>query len=358
MSEEESLFPELKNDLILKATRGENVSRVPVWVMRQAGRYLPEFRNLRVENEFFDVCRTPSLACEVTMMPIRKYDLDAAIIFSDILVIPQALGMQVEMQKGKGPVFPKPLLDATDIKLLNVDVDVKIELKYVLDAITLTRKTLDGKCPLIGFAGAPWTLMAYMIEGGGSKTYSKVKKCLYVDPDSCKNLLNILTRVCIDFLVEQVKAGAQILQVFDSHAGELSADMFNIFCLPYLKDIATSVKKVLGPNQSVPMIIFAKGSHYALKDLGESNYDVIALDWTMNIEDARRLCPHKTLMGNLDPCALYSSKEDIDTRVKKMVQMFGTSKYIANLGHGIYPDVDPDHMEAFVNAVHRHSQSL
>ncbi|XP_065674540.1 uroporphyrinogen decarboxylase isoform X4 [Hydra vulgaris] len=260
MSEEENLFPDLKNDLILKATRGENVSRVPVWVMRQAGRYLPEFRDLRVENEFFDVCRTPSLACEVTMMPIKKYDLDAAIIFSDILVIPQALGMQVEMQKGKGPVFPKPLLDATDIKLLNVDVDVKIELKYVLDAITLTRKTLDGKCPLIGFAGAP--------------------------------------------------------------------------------------------------IVFAKGSHYALKDLGESDYDVIALDWTMNIEDARRLCPHKTLMGNLDPCALYSSKEDIDTRVKKMIQMFGTSKYIANLGHGIYPDVDPDHMEAFVNAVHRHSQSL
>eukprot|EP00111_Clytia_hemisphaerica_P015611 TCONS_00046078-protein len=209
MNEIDQKFPPLKNDLLLKAARGEEVSRIPIWVMRQAGRYLPEFREVRLEHEFFKVCRTRELACEVTMQPLRRFDLDGSIIFSDILVVPQALGMTVEMVKGKGPVLPEPLVTPDDLKRLNREADVKEELKYVYEAITLTRKTIDGKVPLIGFAGAPWTLMVYMIEGGGSKTYSKAKSWLYKYPEESRDLLNLLSTFIVDYLVEQVKAGAQ-----------------------------------------------------------------------------------------------------------------------------------------------------
>jgi len=347
-------FPEMKNDLILRAARGESVHRVPVWVMRQAGRYMPEFRAVRLEHEFFEVCRSPKLACEVTMQPINKFDLDASIIFSDILVVPQALGMEVQMIKGKGPVFPEPLETPEDMKKLDVDVNVSESLKYVYEAITLTRKTLDGKCPLIGFTGAPWTLMVYMIEGGSSKTHSKAKRWLYMYPEASKQLLQLLTKINIDYLVEQVNAGAQLLQVFDSHAGEVPEDKFNEFCLPYLTQIASGVKERLG-SRMVPMIVFAKGAHYALSELNKTEYDIVALDWTMSVKKARELLPNKTLMGNLDPCALYADPEKIDDLVKKMVEEFGTTRYIANLGHGMYPDMDPVHLDAFVNAVHKHS---
>ena len=216
-------FPPLQNDRLLKAARGEPVDRVPVWIMRQAGRYLPEFREVRVENEFFKVCQTPELACEITLQPIRRFPLDAAIIFSDILVIPQALGMIVQMKPGVGPVFDKPLVNPEDIDTL-VRPDVKVALKYVYDAITLTRHKLEGKVPLIGFTGAPWTLMAYMIEGGGSKTQSKAKKWLYQFPEASRRLLSVLTEVCVDYLVEQVRAGAQMLQVFESNAEYLGEE--------------------------------------------------------------------------------------------------------------------------------------
>jgi len=352
-------FPPLKNDLILRAARGESVTRVPVWAMRQAGRYLPEFQEVRKEHEFFHVCRTPELACEVTMQPLRRFDLDASIIFSDILVIPQALGMVVHMEKGKGPVFEQPLVDPHDMNnRLNFSCNVKEDLKYVYDAITLTRKTIDGKCPLIGFAGAPWTLMIYMIEGGSSKTYSKAKRWLYMYPEESKKLLQSLTDVVVEYLVEQVHAGAQLLQVFDSHAGVLTDEQFNEFVLPGLLEIATKVKGKIAGKYNVPMIVFPKDAHGALPAFNDSAYDVVALSWTTNRKYAREVLPNKTLMGNLDPCAMYASPDDLSAHVGTMVREFGCTRYIANLGHGMYPDMDPDHMNVFVDSVHKHSQDL
>lgn len=356
-NEIDSKFPPMKNDLLLRAARGEPVSRTPIWVMRQAGRYLPEFREVRLEHEFFEVCRSPELACKVTMQPLLRFDLDASIIFSDILVVPQALGMEVQMIKGKGPVLPEPLVTPDDLKRLNRSADVKTELKYVYDAITLTRTTINGQCPLIGFAGAPWTLMVYMIEGGSSKTYSKAKSWLYKYPEASRDLLNLLSKFIVDYLVEQVKAGAQMVQVFDSHAGELPKSLFVSFILPCLKEIGIKVKEKLGPL-AVPMILFAKGAHYAFNEINETNYDVIALDWTMDVEAARKAYPNKTLMGNMDPCALYADKDVIDQQAKELVEKFGTTRHIANLGHGMYPDMDPSHLEAFINGVHKHSEEL
>lgn len=350
-------FPPLQNDLLLRATKGESVYRIPVWIMRQAGRYLPEFRELRLKHDFFTICQTPELACEVTLQPIRRFDLDAAIIFSDILVIPQALGMTVEMIPGKGPSFPEPLEFPEDVKKLNDKVDVKVALDYVYKAITLTRHKLNGKVPLIGFSGAPWTLMAYMIEGGGSKTWSKAKKWLYQYETASSRLLAKITDVVVNHLVEQARAGAQVLQVFESIADIMSPSLFSLNALPYLRDIATRVKQILG-DQAVPMIIFAKGAHFAITDLTHSDFDVIALDWTMKIKDARLTAPAQTLMGNLDPCALYSNEKELKSAVKHQIRQFGTSRYIANLGHGIYPDVDPAKVEIFVNAVHDYSEKL
>ncbi|XP_035699081.1 uroporphyrinogen decarboxylase-like isoform X2 [Branchiostoma floridae] len=354
-------FPELKNDLMLRAARGEKTERVPVWVMRQAGRYLEEFRAMRAENEFFKVCQTPELACEVTLQPIRRFQLDAAIIFSDILVVPQALGMTVEMIPGKGPSFPEPLKLPEDLSKLDKDVDVNKTLGYVFDAITLTRHKLEGKVPLIGFSGAPWTLMCYMIEGGGSESMSKPKQWLYKYEEASHQLLNILTKVIIDYLVGQVIAGAQLLQVFESHAGHLCARTFNTFALPYLSIIARQVEEKVRAQgkEPVPMIIFAKGAHYAIEDLAQSGYEVVGLDWTVNPKTARHQTQGKvTLQGNMDPGALYASKEEIRTIVREMLEQFGTQQHIANLGHGIYPTIDPDHVEAFVDAVHSISEEI
>jgi uroporphyrinogen decarboxylase len=356
-------FPVLENDTILRAARGEKTEFVPVWAMRQAGRYLPEFREVRQHHDFFSICRTPELACEITMQPIRRFNLDAAIIFCDILVIPQALGMEVIMAPGEGPVFPTPLEKPADIKLLKADVDVNTELKYVFDAITLTRLNLRGKVPLIGFAGAPWTLMAYMIEGKGSKTQSKAKRWLYQHPYESHELLAILTKVIVEYLVEQVKAGAQMLQVFDTSAGYLPQNIFEQFAQPYLLQIAKDVKQKLRDQaiEPVPMVVFAKDAHYALEALGKSRefYDVVSLDWTIDPKKARQaVAPDVTLQGNLDSCALYGDADYIDGLVSDMVAQFGTKNYIANLGHGMYPDFRPDALNTFVNAVHKHSRLL
>eukprot|EP00057_Strongylocentrotus_purpuratus_P031337 XP_784308.2 PREDICTED: uroporphyrinogen decarboxylase [Strongylocentrotus purpuratus] len=354
-------FPALKNDLILRAARGEKTERVPVWLMRQAGRYLPEFREMRAEHNFFKVCQTPALACEVTLQPIRRFDLDAAIIFCDILVIPQALGLTVEMIPGTGPSFPEPLTSPDDLSRLNAEVDINQALSYVFEALTLTRKELDGKVPLIGFSGAPWTLMVYCIEGGGSKTFSKAKKWLYTQPDASHKLLKILTRTIVDYLVGQVLAGAQLLQVFDSHAGALGYDKFCQFCLPYLQQIAKEVKEKLRAKsvEPVPMIVFAKGANYAISELSQCDYDVMSLDWDVQPQIARAQAgPNFPLQGNLDPCAIYSSKEDISSYVAQMLERFGTQSYIANLGHGIYPDFDPEHVRAFIDSVHQHSERM
>ncbi|CAJ0757081.1 12269_t:CDS:2 [Entrophospora sp. SA101] len=353
-------FPELKNDLILRAARGEKTERAPVWIMRQAGRYLPEFRSMREKYDFFTICRTPELATEVTLQPINRYDglLDAAIIFSDILVIPQALGLVVEMLPGKGPNFPDPLVLPEDIdtKLKDV-IDVKKELGYVFDAITMTRKELNGRVPLLGFIGAPWTLMAYMIEGGGSNTLSKAKTWLFKYPNESKRLLQKITDVAIDFLIGQIKAGAQMVQIFESWGGELSPNDFNSFSLPYLTQISNEVKSQLKAEGlvPVPMIIFCKGSWYALESLSEIGYDVISLDWTIDPIYAKEITKGKvTLQGNMDPNVLYGDVEAIKSTVEKMLKKFGTNhKYIVNLGHGILPTVDPESTKIFLETVHK-----
>lgn len=353
-------FPPLQNDLMVRAARGESTGAVPVWVMRQAGRYLPEFQQIRQRHQFFDICRDPELASEVTLQPIRRFNLDAAIIFSDILVIPQALGMEVKMVAGVGPVLPNPIVEPADVKTLKANINVEQELGYVCKAITLTRHKLNGKVPLIGFAGAPFTLMAYMVEGGGSKTLSKTKKFLYQNPYDSLNLLNLLAETIVDYLVAQVKAGAQLLQVFDSNAGFLGPNQFRQFSLPFLKKISAGVKQSLAEADipSVPLIVFAKNVHYGLQELSESQYDVISLDWTIAPSEARaRVGGAVTLQGNLDPCALYAQPEHIEEMVKQMVEGFGTERYIANLGHGIYPDVKPEHVSTFVNAVHKYSRN-
>lgn len=345
----------LKNDRLLRAARGEEVDRVPIWVMRQAGRYLPEFRELRSKHGFFSICQNPELAAEASLQPIRRFDLDACIIFSDILVIPQALGMTVEMLPGVGPVLPEPLVSSDDIYKLDVTADITKKLSYVGEAIRITRHKLDGKVPLIGFSGAPWTLMGYMIEGRGSKTLSKAKAWLYQDPNASKHLLKVITNSVVDYLVMQACAGAQLLQVFESSGEHLGPELFKDYALPYIKDISSRVKgrvNELGLDY-IPMTIFVKGGHYALEDLAESGYDVIGLDWTIDPVEARQKVGSRvTLQGNLDPCALYAPEEDLRRYIKEMMKKFGKSHYIANLGHGIYPDMNPDRVAALIDAVH------
>ncbi|EJU05996.1 uroporphyrinogen decarboxylase [Dacryopinax primogenitus] len=362
-------FPPLKNDLILRAARGERTERAPVWVMRQAGRYLPEFRKVREKHAFFDICQTPALATEITLQPIRRYAglLDAAIIFSDILVIPQAMGMIVEMPEGKGPTFPHPLADPEDLSRLKHPVNVDQELGYVFDAITMTRKELKGEVPLIGFCGSPWTLMAYMIQGGGSRGgFHSAKRWIFQYPTASKELLSRITTICVDFLIGQVRAGAQLVQVFDSWASELSPHDFQEFSLPYLCIIAHRVKSGLSEvgMEPVPMILFAKGANYALEELAiTGGYDVLGLDWCIDPLVARHLVGDSVaLQGNIDPDILYGGKEAIQREVKRMCASFrsnttdGPKGWIANLGHGITPGVSTEDMGHFLSCVHKYSR--
>lgn len=349
-------FPKLINDCIIKAALGKKTDHVPVWIMRQAGRYLPEFRELRKAHSFFEICETPALACEVTLMPIQRFALDAAIIFSDILVIPQALGLTVEMTP-EGPKLPNPLkLDEPVSSRLNSTVDISKRLNYVYQAITVTRHALEGKCPLIGFCGAPWTLMCYMVEGKGSKTMSNAKKWLYQNPKESHILLDVIASKVTDHLVGQAKAGAQMLQLFESNTEYLTLELFKEFAYPYIIRICSQVKERLKANkiENVPIIVFAKGGHFALDILGQNDgiIDVLSLDWTMDPEKARK-STKMCLQGNLDPCAMYCDPEHIDPMVEKMIKTYGTQNYIANLGHGIYPDARIDTVKAFIEAVHK-----
>ncbi|XP_076657545.1 uroporphyrinogen decarboxylase isoform X2 [Halictus rubicundus] len=352
----QSDFPTLKNDFILKAACGESVTRIPIWIMRQAGRYLPEFQEVRSKHDFFSVCQTPALASEVTLQPLKRFDLDASIIFSDILVIPQAMGLTVEMVPGTGPVLPKPLNDPSDLTRL-IQPNVEKDLKYVGEAITLTRHKLEGKVPLIGFTGAPWTLMSYMIQGGGSSTMTKARSWLYKYPEDSHKLLQMITNVIVDYLVMQVKAGAQLLQVFESHADFLNDELFTNYSFKYLKEISEKVRKRLKEEQipQVPMIAFPKGATMnSLEMLAKSKaYEVLGLDWTVDSVEARkRLGPDVTLQGNLDPCALYASEEEITNRGREMAMKFGKTRYIANLGHGILPDTPIKSVEALIKGIH------
>ncbi|XP_076270693.1 uroporphyrinogen decarboxylase isoform X1 [Rhynchophorus ferrugineus] len=357
MSKIDNNFPSLKNDRILKAARGEIPDKLPIWIMRQAGRHLPEFREFREGHSFFEICKNAEYATEVTLMPIRRYDLDASIIFSDILVIPEALGLEVEMRAGIGPVLPQPLTIETLSNLVTERVVDK--LKYVGEAINLTRHKLEGKVPIFGFSGAPWTLMGYMIEGGGSKTYSKARKWLYAFPKESHQLLNILTNVIIDYLVLQIEHGAQIVQVFDSNAEYLNKDLYKDFCLPYLKRISEEVRSKLRDKKldEVPMVLFAKGGWYCLEEQADLGYEVIGVDWTVDPKFVRNIFKNKniTLQGNLDPCALYAPIGQLKSMVQKMLEEFGHERYIVNLGHGIYPDAPIDAVHAIIDVVHKYN---
>jgi len=350
-------FPDLQNDLILRAVRGEGVEKVPVWCMRQAGRYLPEFRELRVEHDFFTVCRTPELVAKVTLQPIDRFNLDAAILFSDILVVPQAMGLQVDMVPGTGPVLPAPLATPSDLERLPAWVDVEQSLDYVFRAIPLTRTRLNGRVPLIGFSGAPWTLMCYMVDGkssGESSIFKTTKTWLYKYPKESHVLLSKITQVVTDYLIGQARSGAQLLQVFDTWAGLLSPDLFKEFVLPYLTQISDSVKKA-APD--VPLICFAKGAFHSIEDIAKSSYDVVGLDWTVDPRTARNLVgEHAALQGNLDPCVLYGEKNTIIANVQRMIDGFGTRRYIANLGHGLHPTHSVESVATFVDAVHNISE--
>ena len=336
---------QLKNDLLLKALRKEKVERPPVWMMRQAGRYLPDYIKLRDKYDFFTRVQTPELATEITLQPVDQVGLDAAIIFSDILVIPQAMGLEVLMEEGKGPSLPKTIKTQKDIDELNTS-NAEHHLKYVLDALTLTKKELNARVPLIGFAGAPWTILCYMIEGKGSKTWDKAKQFAYTQPELAHTLLQKITNITIDYLKAQAKAGADTVQVFDSWAGSLSPEDFKTFAQPYLTQIADAVKDV------APVILFPKGSWYALKDLSKSSASGIGIDWSITPQFARELTNNNiTLQGNFDPAKLLAPIPQIKKWVKEMIDGFGTQNYIANLGHGITPNVPVDHAKAFVEAV-------
>jgi len=339
----------LKNDLLLRALRKDTVERPPVWMMRQAGRYLPDYIKLRDKYNFFTRVQTPELACEITLQPVDQVGVDAAIIFSDILVIPQAMGMEVLMEEGKGPSLPKVVKTQKDVDGL-ITKNAENNLKYVYDALSLTKIELNGRVPLIGFAGAPWTILCYMVEGKGSKTWDKAKQFAFTQPELAHELLQKITNVTINYLKAQVKAGADIVQVFDSWSGILSPGDFKIFAQPYLLQIADALKN------DAPVILFPKGSWYALNDLSKSSAAGIGIDWCITPQLARKLTENKiTLQGNFDPAKLLAPIPQIKQWVRDMIDSFGTQKYIVNLGHGITPNVPVDHAKAFVEAVKEYS---
>jgi len=342
----------LKNDLLLKALRKEKVSRPPVWMMRQAGRYLPQFQVLKAKYDFFTRVQTPELACEITLQPVDIMGVDAAIIFSDILVIPQALGMTVLMEEGKGPSLPNTISTQRDIDQLD-EQQVTEKLKYVFDALTLTKRELNNRVPLIGFAGAPFTLLCYMVEGKSSKGFEKAKAFCFAQPELAHSLLSKITRASIAYLKGQAQAGADVVQIFDSWSGLLSPEDFDRFAAPYLLQMA----EALAPQ--VPVILFPKGSAYALHSLSRNPHiSGLGIDWGIRPELARQQSNGITLQGNFDPSKLSMPTKEIKTEVNKMIRSFGTQAYIANLGHGILPHIPVDHAKAFVDAVKEYSDDL
>lgn len=334
----------LNNDLILRAARGEKTERTPVWLMRQAGRILPEYRKVREKaKDFVAFVKNPELAAEVTIQPVDILGVDAAIIFSDILVIPEAMGLPYKMVEAKGPFFEKTVKTQKDVDQLRVALGE--DLSYVTDAIKLAKKELNERVPLIGFSGAPWTLFAYMIEGSGSKTFSQAKKMLYTNPALSHSLLQKITDSTIHYLKAQIAAGADLIQIFDSWAGVLSPEQYNEFSLKYISQICDAVT-------SVPKIVFAKDAFFARKGISKINCDVIGLDWTMDITESRSIIgSEKTLQGNADPCMLYSDTATIKRETEKMLRSFGPSRHIANLGHGLYPDTEKEKVKFFIDTI-------
>ncbi len=333
-----------QNDLILRSARGEQVERTPVWLMRQAGRILPEYRAVRNSlSGFKELVETPELAAEVTIQPVDLLGVDAAIIFSDILVIPEAMGLTYKMVEKQGPWFEKTIQSLDDV--VKLKIATAEDLDYTIEAIKITKKELNNRVPLIGFAGAPWTIFSYMIEGSGSKTFSKARKMLFTEPELAHQLLQKITDSTINYLKGQIVAGADIIQIFDSWAGILSPQQYEIFSMPYLKQICDAI-------QEVPVTVFAKGAYFARHTLAQLDCNTIGLDWNMGIQESRNIIgDNKTLQGNLDPCVLYASYSEIEKQTKEMLRTFGKSRHIANLGHGVYPDTDPDKVKCFIETV-------
>jgi uroporphyrinogen decarboxylase len=339
----------IKNDLLLRAAKGEEVERAPVWLMRQAGRVLPEYRAVRAKSKnFIEFVKNPELAAEVTVQPVDILGVDAAIIFSDILVIPEAMGLPYQMIEAKGPWFEKTIATQQDVD--NLLVTDGSNLQYVYDAIRLAKKQLDNRVPLIGFCGAPWTLLAYMVEGSGSKTFSKAKKFLYTQPKLAHQTLEKIAQSSINYLLAQVEAGANLIQIFDSWAGVLSPEMHKEFSLKYMDMICDAVSK------KVPVTIFAKDAHFALTEIKNTSCSVVGLDWSVNPAEARKIIgAGKTLQGNADPCLLYADFDEIEKQTKQMLNTFGKDRYIANLGHGLYPDTEKEKVKFFVDCIKKHS---
>ncbi|KYP14344.1 MAG: uroporphyrinogen decarboxylase [Flavihumibacter sp. CACIAM 22H1] len=330
---------------MLRTLRGEATERTPVWMMRQAGRYLPEYMVLREKYGFFERCQTPELACEITLQPIDIVGVDAAILFSDILVVPQAMGLEVQLIESKGPFLPDPIKTITDLKRVEVP-DVNDRLHYVFDAIKLIKKELNDRVPLIGFAGAPWTLLCYMVQGKGSKTFDEAKAFCYAQPATAHQLLQMITDTTIAYLKAQIKAGADLVQIFDSWGGLLSPEDFELFSLQYIRQIVAAVR------EEAPTIIFAKGAWFALEEMAATGAQGLGIDWCIKPALARKFAGDAvTLQGNFDPAKLLGPIPEIQQAVKKMLKDFGPGKHIANLGHGILPNVPVAHARAFVDAV-------
>lgn len=336
--------PKLKNDLLLRTIAGESVERPPVWLMRQAGRILPQYRALRNKlSGFKELVETPELACEVTIQPVDELGVDAAIIFSDILVIPEAMGLTYEMVEKKGPFFPNTIERPDDIDRL-VAPDTQSNLRHTIEAIELTVAELDGRVPLIGFAGAPFTIFCYMIEGQGSKTFSKARRWLYAEPEASHRLLQKITDATITYLQEQVRAGADVVQLFDSWAGVLDRSLYREFSMPYVWKICEAIEQV-------PVTFFAKGAEFALPDFANLDCATVGLDWTMNPQRARQILSNKTLQGNLDPAQLYAPQPAIERATRNLIDGFGLNRHIVNLGHGVYPDTPLEGVRTFVDTV-------
>jgi uroporphyrinogen decarboxylase len=351
----------LKNDRFLRALRREPVDRTPVWLMRQAGRYLPEYRATRKEaGSFLGMAKNPDIACEVTLQPLRRFDLDAAILFSDILTIPDAMGLGLYFVEGEGPKFERTVRSAADAAKLGVP-DMETELRYVMDAVRVIRRELDGKVPLIGFSGSPWTLACYMVEGGGSKDFARIKAMALNEPDTLHRLLSVNTEAVIAYLAAQRSAGAQALQVFDTWGGVLSPAMYREFSLPYLQRIAKELQRGEG-SERTPLILFGKGTAAYLEDLADTGADGVGVDWLVELSEAARRTQGKVaLQGNLDPATLYGSPDAIRREARRALDSYrdgnGGSRegHVFNLGHGMSPDMNPDHVAVLVDEVHAYS---
>jgi|TARA_Y100000385_G_scaffold236224_1_gene250296 uroporphyrinogen decarboxylase len=342
----------IKNEtpLFLRALNGETVERPPVWIMRQAGRYLPDFMVLKNKYDFFTRCQTPELATEITLMPIKQIGLDASIIFSDILVIPQAMGVNVEMKNNFGPYIECPIRKKSDV--INLDIkNVEEKLNYVFEAIKMTKKELPKNIPLIGFAGSPWTILCYMVQGSGSKNFDIAKKFCFENPELAKMLLSKITSITIDYLKKKVEAGADAIQIFDSWGGVLSHTDYQFFSYPYIEEITNALKKI------TPVIIYPKGCWHSINAYSKIGASGLGIDWTCSARNARYLSNNNiTLQGNLDPSRLFSPKKELIKQTTQMLDEFGKDKYIANLGHGILPNTPVDNVKVFVETVKNYSE--